>query len=339
MLASIRQCPMLQSARSALPRLLVFAASLSIGACDGADDPLAPTDSEDVPVPASAAAAPDQALAALTSPRIAISAYRVGDQSDIFSMDSQGNSFSRLTTTPVVGEGQPAWSWDNKRIVLVSPRKDGSDQYHNDIYVINADGSNGHWARPFAANYHLQDPQWSPDGSRILLTVYLPGYTPYLAYINVATGALDLIGSTTGGVKGSQPSYDPTGKKIVYIGSTGRSMDQVNADGSGHTYLIGVSAKYLSYPTFSPDGKRIAFDKPVNGDQEIFVRNANGIVKRLTTSPGLDNHATWSPDGRTIAFISKRSGQHRVWTKNLVDGSLKQITKTGGEDWAPAYSH
>ena len=46
----------------------------------GAGDPLAPT------------AAPDQALAALTSPRILFQSYRIGSHPDIYMMDAQGNN-------------------------------------------------------------------------------------------------------------------------------------------------------------------------------------------------------------------------------------------------------
>jgi Tol biopolymer transport system component len=340
MLRPSRQHSMLPSPRSTLPRLLVVAASLALGACDGANDPLAPA-GEDVLAPASEPVASNAALAVVTSQLIVFSSGRNDFQSDIYKMDPQGHNVTRLTYT-TDSETAPAVSWDNKHIAMVRVRRDASNIQHDDIYVINTDGSNGHWARSAPYGYNLGDPSWSPDGSHLVLAVNVGG-TQYLGLLHLDTGTIDAVAEGTGGVKGYQPSYDRTGQRIVYLGNGGNTVEQVNADGSGHKTRYSTPATVpVRNPTFSPDGKKIAFDRIVGtgNNVEIFVKNLlDGSVKRLTSSAGADLQPSWSPDGSRIAFASVRSGKFKIWTMSATTGgNLVRISNAAG-DWEPEWSH
>ncbi len=303
-------------------RLLLLAVPAALAGCQDPGDSLGPGADEAVqPVE----------LAALSTPRLAFTSARSGG-GDIYLTDASGAPATRLTTSSAY-ERAPAWSWDNKRIALVRPRKDNSDVLHDDIYIINADGTGGHWARPYASSWLIISPSWSPDGKRIAVVVGIDG-NGYLGYIDVATGSVAPLG---GGIRGSDPSYDPTGKKIVYV-TLASSLDQINADGTGHKVLATGSG--LGHPTFSPDGKRIAFNRQVNYDQEIYVKNvADGSVKRLTTSTGADMWPTWSPDGGKIAFSSFRSGKWQIWIMPSTGGSATRITHTSTTEQMAAFSH
>jgi TolB protein len=336
------QRPMLRSRRSALPSLLALAALAALGACDSAESPLAPGNESaaSIPVaePAQTEAVAGGDIAALTtSQRIVFTSARKGGY-DIFKMDPQGNNVVRLTTFAKY-ERNPAWSWDNKRIAMVRPRLDASNVQHSDIYLMNADGSNGHWARSTPFPYNLDYPTWSPDGSRILLTIEQLG-KPYLATLTLATGQVKFVTSGGTGVQGDYPSYDPTGKKIAYVTAYGHKLDQVNVDGSGHTTLVDVAAASITSPAFSPDGKRIAFDQNDAGNIDIWVDNfTEGTLKRLTSSPANDWDPTWSPDGSKIAFVSDRSGWSQIWTMTATGGNLVRITHTAATEIHPAWSH
>jgi Tol biopolymer transport system component len=136
-------------------------------------------------------------------------------------------------------------------------------------------------------------------------------------------------------------AVDATGQRIVYVASFGKSIDQINADGTGHKVLV-APGNYVRVPVFSPDGKRIAFDR-VTGtgyNQEIFVKNlVDGTTKRLTYASGIDTHPTWSPDGTRIAFTSQRSGQYQIWTMTASGGSQTRLTHTSVAEIAPAWTH
>jgi len=273
----------------------------------------------------------------LSTPRIAFGSYRNGNQ-DIYLMDPQGYNVKRLTTASAY-EVSPAWSWNNKRIALIRPRKDASNVTHSDIYLINADGTNGHWVLSTPSPYNLSTPSWSPDGSHILVTISDGGWR--LGWVNLANRILGNLTSGGGPVAGKQPSYDPTGQKIVYVGLNSKSLDLINPDGSGHVTIGLAPNSTLDGPVFSPDGKRIAFSNAAsNGDQEIFVKSlVDGSVKRLTYATGADLWPNWSPDGSKIVFSSTRNGHIQIWSVSATGGSATRLSHNSYDERTPVWSH
>jgi Tol biopolymer transport system component len=325
--------------RSVPPQLIVLAALLALGACDGADNPLEPADTPPLPAeaalsPAEQPAAPDLALAT-TAQRIVFSSARKGTQ-DVFKMDPLGTSVVRLTSFAKY-EWEPAWSYDNKRIAMVRPRLDASNVEHYDIYLMNADGTNKRWARSLPSSFGIRFPSWSPDGSHLLVSVYLGG-TYYLATMKVATGELAFVMAGGQIVQGNDASYDATGQKIIYVGGGGTWVDQIF---NGQRSSLIVSQTAVVSPSFSPDGKKIALTKVVGGNFDIYVYTiATGATKRLTSHAAVDAEPTWSPDGTKIAFQSRRSGKSQIWTMNAATGgSLTRITHTDADETFPAWSH
>lgn len=322
----------------------VLAASLALGACDGTDNQLAPSSTDDPNAPASEpvateATAADDALLVSTAKRIVFVSWRQGN-AEIYKMDPQGTSVARLTNTAGADERSPAWSYDNKRIAVMRKRADIGNVIHDDIWVMNADGSNGHWVRPEASPWNLWNPTWSPDGSHLLLTMSIQGFV-YLATMRVADGQVTLIHPVGGGILGLMPQYDATGQKIVYVNTYTKSVDQVNADGSNHKVLATV-AKNPNRPTFSKDGKKIAYSSVLAGtlNEEIFVKNlVTNVTTRLTYSAGPDFAPTFSPDGTKIAFTSRRSGQYQVWVMSATGGSPVRITHTSTIESEAFWSH
>jgi Tol biopolymer transport system component len=344
MLSSRRQDPILHSSHSVIRLLVVLALSGVLGACSDTDSPLAPGGADEALVTAdeaSQASAPEALITALTSPRIAFSSYR-NSNNDIYLMDPQGYQVKRMTT-PSTWEGSPSWSWDNKRIALVRPRKDASNVTHYDIYLINADGTNGHWARSTPSPYNLAAPSWHPDGSHIMVTITAQDGRWYVGWLHLATGTIGNFAIGGQPVLGKQPSYDATGQRIVYVSTSSYkySLDVVNANGSGHVTLLSASGSNIDGPAFSPDGKRIAFSNTAgNGDQEIFVKSlVDGSVKRLTYSTGTDLWPSWSPDGTKIVFSSTRNGQLQIWSMSATGGRATRISHNSYAERTPAYSH
>ena len=340
MFRRICQAAVLRPHRRALRQMLALAAVMALAACDDASSPVAPTPDE-VAAPAAEAAtnelvAADSVLT-LANSRIAFVVRGATEQADIWSMSGQGTNLAHLTSFSS-DETAPAWSYDHKHLALVRPRLDANNVLHDDIYLMNADGTNKHWARSLPYSSALREPSWSPDGTRLVLTIGLQGGS-WLATLDLATGNLSLVAfEGLFAVQGFHPSYDPTGKTIVFVDATRKLIRQFYP--GEDSYVLVQSDREVDYPAFSPDGKKLAYSRYISDtNREIFVRTlATYTSKRLTFSAGEDQGPTWSPDGTRIAFTSRRSGKYQIWTMNSGTGGgltrITNVTWAGGAAWA-----
>jgi len=327
--------------RRVLRRFLWVAVPLAAFGCDGASEPVGPS-AEAEPLTDAATAVASPVTSSLgTGDRIAFILWQ-NSSPDVYKMDPQGGSLVSLTPGATAFDMSPVWSWDNLRIAMTRYRPYGSSTVY-DIYVVNRGGSNGHWIRPTAFPFRLYDPAWSPNGSRIVLTVALSDGT-YLATMNTSTGDVSLIG---GGKKGHHPSYDPTGQRIIYVSSDTKSILQINADGTGQKTLVSSTQSFGS-PAFSPDGKKITYSRyaanTVNGhtvySPDIFVTNlADGTTKRIVANSAQDTDPVWSPDGTRIGFASSRTGKSQIYTVSVSGGGITQITQAVSGATSPAWTH
>ena len=127
-------------------------------------------------------------------------------------------------------------------------------------------------------------------------------------------------------------------------------------DGSNPQRLTNTPG-YDAEATIGPDG-RIVFTSVRDGDMEIYSMNGDGSdVRRLTNRPGPDGGPWFSPDGKHIIFRGRpisdakeladyqsllKEGLWRPTTLEIFvmnrDGSnLRQVTKLGGANFAPAW--
>jgi len=277
-------------------------------------------------------------VAALTTAPIVFTSYRIGGHADIYRMDAGGNGVTRLTSFSG-DETAAALSWDHKRIAMVRRRLDASNVAHEDIFLMNTDGTGKHWALASPRSFPILDPSWSPDGSRLVVTVLIQG-TTYLATLTPATGALTYVVSEGQIVQGNSGSYHPSGQSIIVKDNTGKRIREAYPDGD--SYPLVDAGVPVGKPTYSPDGKSFAYGRlmPGTDNMEIFVQNrATYVAKRLTFSGSYDDFPSYSPDGTKIAFESYRSGQFQIWTMSATGGAATRITHTTTLEVAPAWSH
>src|SRR6266581_3386536 len=158
--------------------------------------------------------------------RVAFSNYvKDGPQAccnEIFEMNSDGTRLSQVTHDHAYASF-PAWSPDSSEIVYTSyrgegyvPGCDGSTLCPGDLYSIHADGS-GLVEHAFPPKGLILDPEWSPDGSKILFLFATP-QERFGVWVQSADGSeyphhlIDTNADTTFG----RPVWSPDGVEIAF---------------------------------------------------------------------------------------------------------------------------
>jgi Tol biopolymer transport system component len=316
-------------------RTAVLALALAVAACNGEDSPLSPESPESPTTVEPAAVEPVGGTSDLVSlSGILFQSSRTGNI-DIYRMAPDGTGAVRVTSFSGP-ESNPVWSWDHQRIAMVRNRLDGANVSHQDIYVMNADGSGKRWVRPVPSSFDFLSPSWSKDGKRLVVTVTYAGENR-LALMDVATGSATFVNAAIPGPIGTGAHFDPSGQRLVYAGKLADTLHLINTDGTGHKVLFGKNL--VGNPNFSPDGKKIAFGYSAPGEtSQIYVKNlVDGTVKRVTTGGGFV--PTWSPDGSKIAFASSRTGKNQIFVVPSAGGTETRITNNSYVEYAPSWAH
>jgi len=207
-----------------------------------------------------------------------------------------------------------SWSPDGKSIAYHASasgrgkpikRDPGAASEDSDIFILNVERALAGEPEPRnltnAATTIDDDPDWSPDGRRIVYTSHATTDDP----INSVTAEIFVISAdgsgtpgrlTTNGEEERAPDWSPDGKHIVYMCRAGGSDFEIcvmNADGTGTVQLTDNSVADLT-PSWSPDGSRIAFHRAGAGRLQLWVMNADGTApNQLTRPPGMNAFANW----------------------------------------------
>jgi Tol biopolymer transport system component len=247
--------------------------------------------------------------------KIAFDTDRDAGNIDIYMMQEDGSSPTRLTTDPGL-DVEPAWSPDGTRIAF-STNRDGNYE----IYTMNADGSGQ--TNLTNDNGDDRDAAWSPDGTKITFASERDGDSEIFVMNADGSSPVQLTDNIL--FIDARPAWSPDGSKIAF--DSDRDGDNEiyvmsAADGSGQTNLSDDSSLDVE-PTWSPDGSKIAFRTNRDGNREVYVMNATdgSGQANLTNNPENDFSPSWSPDGTRISFTTNRLGTDEVFVMAAADGS------------------
>ena len=168
-----------------------------------------------------------------------------------------------------------------------------------EIYVMDGDGG----SRENLSNHPVddEDPDWSPDGTKIAFVSPRNGGGEYQIYVMDADGK-NQIRLTDGPGAKREPDWSPDGQKIAFVSwrDERNEIYVIGADGQGLERVTHDLAPKWS-PSFSPDGQRIAYwARTKNSITSMWwvwmVKTSKGLrtMKRIIGVPhGLPMEGRW----------------------------------------------
>jgi Tol biopolymer transport system component len=261
--------------------------------------------------------------------------YRVpGRQRDIYTMRLDGSDRRRLTRTPFLDEGNPAWSPNGRKIAF---SRDGA------LWVMNANGTG---ARRVVGDWVVgasQYPAWAPSGRRLVFSrFYDTGDDPMVLFtIRVNGSGLRRVLTPESDVA---VAASPDGSRLAY--SSVRRFSQTgiyvaDADGANETFVhAGFEA------SFSADGSRLLVE--ISEESSPVVVDLDGTNPTLVPFPSGEGIEVawdwqWHPDGR-VSFVGQTDDFcSDVYTMDLDGTDVTRVTPAscpgvGGFGWNPSGS-
>ena len=229
----------------------------------------------------------------------------------IYKFNYDGTGLTRLTATSGVFDSEPAWSPDGNEIAFT--RIYPNQNYKNEIWVMNADGSNQHYigVEGFAA-------KWSPDGAKFIFTSTGDWGPPGLKGSDIkicdtADSNLQQITHTFGDEW--YPSWSQNGQQIIFGYSTdgnygSNEIYKMNSDTTEREQLT-VNNNWDGTPRWSPDGSKICYASDISSYQhfEVYIMNNNGSnISRVTYTPSTATaiNPVWMPVNSSV-YVSEFS--------------------------------
>ena len=230
---------------------------------------------------------------------------RVGGSWDIYAQRVGGRNATPIVNDPQRDEGGPAFSPDGSLLAFHESDDAGG------IFVAGATGESVRRLTDLGF-----DPAWSPDGKRIAFSteeIIDPAgrQGDSTLYVVDAGG-----GSPRKVVDGdaAQPSWSPSGERLVYWSNTGGQRDIYTVASAGGTRVPVTQDPAIDWsPAWSPDGRFIYFSSDRGGAMNlcrIGVDPSSGsprgasepVTAGVQASAGLPK---FSKDGKRLAFRSR----------------------------------
>jgi Tol biopolymer transport system component len=234
-----------------------------------------------------------------------------------------------LTNSAGPNNTEATISPDGMRIAFTSNR-DGNQE----IYVINADGSN---PRNLTNNPASDSsPAWSPDGTRIAFVSDRDGNSEIYS-MSAADGA-SLARHTSNTFADTNPVWSRDGK-LAYLSAQNGFSDLWMIDTTGPRAL--TTNEKVSAPVWAPNSQRIAYvgESPVNsGSEEVFSIRADGTDKmQYTVDGGHVRGITWSPGGMWLVYADDSSGNFDLYAIRASGIGVVRLTNNPGMDVYPVF--
>jgi len=179
------------------------------------------------------------------------------------------------------------------------------------------------------------DPDWSPNGSRIVFANGDRGRKSEIYTVNLDGSAKRQLTQEKGGTGACMPAWSPDRKTIAFA-ITGPDLHKAGI------YVMGEDGSNVQFvteglgPGWSPDGHRLVFyrlSKSRRDRSSIWVANADGTeTKEITDQNSMSWFPRWTQDGK-IVFASDRDGRSAIYLLNSDGSHLQRLVYSKDSDF------
>lgn len=245
-------------------------------------------------------------------------AWDYDEKYELYSKDLESGEYTQLTKA-LGYDAEASYSPDGSQIVFASNRSAYSrelservaelfkvDQaYMNDIYIMNADGTNVRQLTDVAG--YDGGPFFSADGSRICWRRFTEDGARAEVY-SMNTDGSDVRRLTDIGAMSWAPYFHPSGDYVIFTtnrhGFSNFELYVVRADGKGEPVRVTHTNGFDGLPVFLPDGQRISWTSTRTKAKrsQIFMGDWNDVEVRKRL--GLENDSSDRTAGVAAAELS-----------------------------------
>jgi len=251
-----------------------------------------------------------------------------GGNTNLLTIPASGGTPERLA---VAGENPTELSISRSGSRLVYER----DVFHSSIWRIPGPNSSDQERAPtrlIASTQQDEEPQFSPDGTKIVFTSSRSGNFEIWVCDREGRNPVQLT-STNGPIVGS-PRWSPDSRWIAFDSPIQGNSDIyiISANGGQPRRLTNGPSNNVR-PSWSRDGRWIYFGSNRTGDLDIWKEPAQGGAALQVTKKNAGEEAFESLDGKFVYY--GKLGAPGIWKVPVEGGEGTQVLDRGRESlWA-----
>ncbi len=223
----------------------------------------------------------------------------------------------------------PKWAPDGKRLAFLSRRESSETGW--DLWLADLSGSEPKVKPLTQLPSDEEDPQWSPDGTQIAISIDGGNYRPRrIGVVSAETGDFhDLLPDSWKGDSFS-PRWFPDGDRIAFVSDQPGKKSLFSVAVKGGAPVSVVTSEYeVTEPAISPDGRYVAYIENRDGDLKLMLHDlSSGHGRILTLRNGVHSHPAWRPDGKAVLSLFEAWNYSRDLWAYLLDGGRERVSDT-----------